>query len=1157
MARSTRKSLLAVVLAFGCIPIGKAQEPKPPELTPEEQKLAEEAKRYSREAVQLYQRGQATEAIAKAQDSLSIRQKLYPASKYPDGHVDLANSFHNLGVLLKAMGSYPKALPYQEQAVAMRQKLYPVSKYPNGHEDLASSLNSVGSLMRAMGSYPKALNYFEQALSMYQKLYPVSQFPDGHADLASGLNNLGGLLQVMGQSQKALPHFEQALSMRQKLYPLSKYPDGHPELANSLNSTGVAMGALGLSLKALPYLEQAFSMRQKLFPVSKYPYGHEDLTNSLHNLGSQTEAMGAYPKALTYHEQTFAMRQKLYPTSKYPDGHPDLATSLNSLGGVMKALEQYPQALTYLEQALAMKHKLYPKTKYPVGHPDLANNLNSLGRLMQAMGQAAKALAYDEQSLEMYQKLYPASKYPDGHVDLAISINNQGTVLRSLRQYPKALTCYEQSLAIYQRLYPASKYPDGHPNLARSLNSLGGLMHSMELYPKAMIYLEQALAMREKLYPVSKYLEGHPDLANSLNAMGILCKSMNLYPKAMTYCEKALAMRQQLYPVSRYPDGHQNLVRSLGSLGQLLHAMSMYQKALPYFEQALRMDQKLGRRIREISSESEALFFGRAHVLRRDAFLSVTSHVPGTATSAYASVWATKSEMTRVMEQRHAAARVTGTEHARKLDELRAVRKEIDHLLQNRRLSPMDREKFLVKAINDRDVLERELAKAIPFLEQTKSLDLASPEVLTRLLPDHTVLIDFVRYTRFNFDGSKSGKAGETRLPSYAAFVFTKGQPIRRVELGETDPINKSITQWRKEIDAQAESLASKQLRELIWVKLAPHLPAGTKTLYLSPDGDLARMPWAALPISENRVLLEDFAISTVPHGQFVLESLKYPREYLGAESLLLLGGLEYNSKEWPRLLGTKAELIALKALAPSPVKLLDGTDASSKRLIELLPSARYAHLATHGYYDKEALTAEQLRASRAVDAHQFGDDSLKVAGKNPLAFTGLVLSGGEILSGLTLVDLQLENLKLVTLSACETGLGQYTGGEGVQGLQRAFHLAGCPNVVASLWKVGDVSTAVLMEEFYSRLWNKEKPLPPIEALREAQLTILRNPDKVVKRHEAMVAELKKQGLSEKEIASRGFKTDLATLPEGGKVADLKRSPTHWWAGFVLSGGVP
>ena len=72
-------------------------------------------------------------------------------------------------------------------------------------------------------------------------------------------------------------------------------------------------------------------------------------------------------------------------------------------------------------------------------------------------------------------------------------------------------------------------------------------------------------------------------------------------------------------------------------------------------------------------------------------------------------------------------------------------------------------------------------------------------------------------------------------------------------------------------------------------------------------------------------------------------------------------------------------------------------------------------------------------------------------------------------------MQLPLEGLELAVLSACETGLGELTAGEGVQGLVRAFHLAGCPTVIASLWSVGDDATAALMVVFYHGLWEDRK----------------------------------------------------------------------------------
>jgi CHAT domain-containing protein len=88
---------------------------------------------------------------------------------------------------------------------------------------------------------------------------------------------------------------------------------------------------------------------------------------------------------------------------------------------------------------------------------------------------------------------------------------------------------------------------------------------------------------------------------------------------------------------------------------------------------------------------------------------------------------------------------------------------------------------------------------------------------------------------------------------------------------------------------------------------------------------------------------------------------------------------------------------------------------------------------------------------------------------------------------------IDLKGCELAVLSACETGLGATAGGEGVLGLQRAFHAAGCRTVVASLWRVDDAATRALMARFYANLWERKQPA--LEALRNAQLSVLDDPD--------------------------------------------------------------
>src|SRR5262249_37969998 len=110
-------------------------------------------------------------------------------------------------------------------------------------------------------------------------------------------------------------------------------------------------------------------------------------------------------------------------------------------------------------------------------------------------------------------------------------------------------------------------------------------------------------------------------------------------------------------------------------------------------------------------------------------------------------------------------------------------------------------------------------------------------------------------------------------------------------------------------------------------------------------------------------------------------------------------------------------------------------------------------------------------------------------------AWAGLGLDG--VLHRL-LVEL-LGGCELVVLSACDTGLGGFQRGEGMLGLQRGFQSAGARATAVSLWSVHDAATSVLMEEFYARLWGK-KGVSKLEALRQAQLALLRDPAKVTKR---------------------------------------------------------
>ena len=198
-------------------------------------------------------------------------------------------------------------------------------------------------------------------------------------------------------------------------------------------------------------------------------------------------------------------------------------------------------------------------------------------------------------------------------------------------------------------------------------------------------------------------------------------------------------------------------------------------------------------------------------------------------------------------------------------------------------------------------------------------------------------------------------------------------------------------------------------------------------------------------------------------------------------------------------LAGTALEARELKSLFPE-AKILTGTQASKAEL-EQIESPSILHIATHGFFlqnaadEAEKRAADKIRPSLSGPSPRGVESVLDV--ENPLLRSGLALAGanfGEggnekgILTALEASNLNLWGTKLVTLSACDTGVGEVRNGEGVYGLRRAFFIAGAETVVMSLWPVSDSVTRELMTSYYRGL---KAGLGRGDALRQAQLAML------------------------------------------------------------------
>jgi CHAT domain-containing protein/tetratricopeptide (TPR) repeat protein len=931
----------------------------------------------------------------------------------------------------------------------------------------------------------------------------------------------------------AVERGQQACAAFEQIFPAAKYPHGHRFLAEILDTLGVALHAQGDYARALPCLRRALEMRQwacqeDWFQQYQMPFS---------GLLAASSLGPAHVLPFLY----LPSRSSRFPGVRYA-----LGLSLNHLGLLFHDQGEHQKAQQYLLAAHTLYEALYPPSQYPEGHTDLANSLNNLGAsLYYHQGKQAEALFYYRQAVRMHERLYLARfRAPAGSFALA-PFGGPLQVVPFLG--PRQTDAANRQEALL---------------FAHSLNNLSVLLQARGEYAEALVCWRRAVELYRTLYP-----KGHQHLAYFLGNMGSLFRDQGNYEEARHSCEQALAMCRALFPAAQYPQGHPALARSLYNLGLLHYARGEPARARPCLEEALAMHQQMAEVFAAAASEAEALNFAARLPLARDALLSVSRHLPENADATYRCVWRSKATVTRILERRQQSlAQASDPEDRTLWQELVGVRHELSRLLLAPAADRPERQQRVQQLGEQRESLDRRLAERLPGFGRQLDLERLPHTRLPEALPPNTVFLDLLRYVRSEQDPRVAGKAGWQQTPSYVGFVQCSGQPVQRVELGPAEPIESALGTWHRDL---ANPRAAIAVRALVWQPLAAHLPTDTRAVLLAPDGALTRLPWAALPGARpGTVLLEDYALGIVPHGPFLLAQRGRSPVEQGPGLLLVLGDVNYGRPpaladgtaepagfahlaqrgaslpSWPDLPGTSREIDQVVARAgPRPVCSRRGVAASAAQLLADLPRARWVHLATHGFF-----ADARMRSVLQVDPQlfeQFGFRERAAAGaRNPFVLSGLVLAGanqpppadapdlapgdGGLVTADAIAVLPLEGLELAVLSACETGLGEVAGGEGVFGLQRAFHRAGARTVLASLWRVDDEATQKLMNHFYENLWHRR--LGKLEALRQAQLHLRRG-----------------DGARSRE---RGPGV-LEPAPDGAFVA---RAHPRLWAAWVLSG---
>ena len=248
------------------------------------------------------------------------------------------------------------------------------------------------------------------------------------------------------------------------------------------------------------------------------------------------------------------------------------------------------------------------------------------------------------------------------------------------------------------------------------------------------------------------------------------------------------------------------------------------------------------------------------------------------------------------------------------------------------------------------------------------------------------------------------------------------------------------------EVGPRARALYDRLLRPL-----APSL--ASELLTISPHGALHYLPFDAL-IDGDAYLLDRYALRVTPSAG----ALAYLRSDRPTKvgTLLALGNPDLGDARYD-LPNAQVEAQSVAALFPAS-RALVRSDASKAAVKSLGSGFAMLHFATHGKFDAEAPLASGLYLAAATPA----DGVLTVGDLYTLRF----------------------DADLVTLSACETGLGKIASGDDVIGLTRGFLYAGARTIVASLWQVDDAATAELMVAFYRDLQGTDKR----DALRRAQI---------------------------------------------------------------------
>jgi len=746
------------------------------------------------------------------------------------------------------------------------------------------------------------------------------------------------------------------------------------------------------------------------------------------------------------------------------------------------------------QQAEAEVRDVLPLLEGSVGseHPWYLQSLVTLANLRQSAGDLQQAEQIDRGVIAAI-----ARTDRTGTILEATVLNNLADILRAKADNTQAEALFQRSLAIGESvLGPDSLF------VATALQNLGIIARERKDYPAALASYGRALSIRERLLgPEHPGLAGVlTNLANVYRVMGDDQRALELHRRALGMWEKSVGPygRETLLVVG-------NVARTYAGAGDIANALTFQRRADAILETQLDLYVGAG-------SERQKLAFVRNEAERTDRTISL--HLVQAPENTDAAALAAlvllqrKGRVQDAMSDLFTTVRQHVADSADRalMDQLKEASGDLARVaFAGPGTGPQDVRELVARIESRREELEAALsARSAEFRAEMRPVTL---EAVQEAMPGDSVLLEYVVFRPFDPEAERNAEAYGP--PHYAAYAISKHGTPFGVDLGAVEDIDRLIARMREALRDPASTDVKARARAIDERIMRPVRVAiqGATRLIISPDGGLKLVPFEALVDQHGRYLIERYATTYLTSGRDLLR-MQVPRAAPGRPVIVadpLFGepaatpgqrtltadaegrrsatvGTAMSNLYFAPLSGSAFEGRAIKALFPDAT-LLTGRRAT-KATLERVKAPAILHIASHGFF----LTDDASRGGASVIA------------ENPLLRSGLALAGANlpgnargdgILTALEAAGLDLWGTNLVTLSACDTGIGEIRDGEGVYGLRRAFMLAGAETLVMSLWPVTDSVARDTMVGYYARL---RSGMGRSDALRHAKLAILKRP---------------------------------------------------------------